>query len=285
MPYRESSESSDDPESPGDPGSSHMERPAMVPSSPEHALGVSPEDTSTPQTSTPHSDSESSGTESLKVNPPASRMAYLQEKLSGSSLSEEASRLFLASWRAKSNQSYDSHFRKWISWCSERGSNPVSGPIAEVANFLADLYEQGYQSRSLNAFRSAISSVHDRVDGVEVGKHPMVTRLLKGAFHDRSPLPRYIATWNVQSVLDYLEGLGTNTSLSLEQLSHKLCMLLALTRPSRSADLAVLQIDRCRFNPEGVTFLPVTLAKQSRQGKTLTEYFSHPSLTTGNYAQ
>ena len=145
---------------------------------------------------------------SPKVNPPASRMAYLREKLSGSSLSEEASRLFLASWRAKSNQSYDSHFRKWISWCSERGSNPVSGPIAEVANFLADLYEQGYQSRSLNTFRSAISSVHDRVDGVEVGKHPMVTRLLKGAFHDRPPLPRYIATWNVQSVLDYLEGLG-----------------------------------------------------------------------------
>ena len=210
---------------------------------------------------------------SPKVNPPASRMAYLWEKLSGSSLSEEASRLFLASWRAKSNQSYDSHFRKWISWCSERGSNPISGPIAEVANFLADLYEQGYQSRSLNTFRSAISSVHDRVDGVEVGKHPMVTRLLKGAFHDRPPPPRYIATWSVQSVLDYLEGLGTNTSLSLKQLSHKLCMLLALTRPPQSADLAALQIDRCRFNPEGVTFLPATLAKQSRQGKTLREYF------------
>ena len=30
------------------------------------------------------------------------------------------------------------------------------------------------------------------------------------------------------------------TSLSLKQLSYKLCMLLALTRPSRSADLASL---------------------------------------------
>ena len=38
--------------------------------------------------------------------------------------------------------------------------------VAEVVNFLADLFEQEYQSRSLNAFRSAISSVHDRVDGV-----------------------------------------------------------------------------------------------------------------------
>ena len=62
-------------------------------------------------------------------------------------------------------------------------------------------------------------------------------------------------------------------------------MLLALTRPSRSADLAVLQVDRCQFSPEGVTFLPAALVKQTRQGKTLTEYFSHPSLTIENYAQ
>ena len=33
-------------------------------------------------------------------------------------------------------------------------------------------------------FRSAISSVHDKVDGVEVGKHPTISRLLKGAFHE-----------------------------------------------------------------------------------------------------
>ena len=50
-------------------------------------------------------------------------------------------------------------------------------------------------------------------------------------------------------------------------------MLLALTRPSQSADLASLQVDRCRFSPEGVTFLSAALAKQSRQGRVLKEYF------------
>ena len=45
------------------------------------------------------------------------------------------------------------------------------------------------------------------------------------------------------------------------------CMLLALTRPSRSVDLAALQVDRCYFSPEDVAFLPAALAKQSRQGK------------------
>ena len=110
VPYRESSESSDGSESPDSPVSSGLERPAMVPSSPEHALGVPSEDTSTPQ-----SGPKSSGTGSSSVHPTASRVAYLREKFSGSSLSEEALRLLLASWRTKSNQSYNSHFRKWIS--------------------------------------------------------------------------------------------------------------------------------------------------------------------------
>ena len=45
-------------------------------------------------------------------------------------------------------------------------------------------------------------------------------------------------------------------------------MLLVLTRPSRSADLA-----RCRYKLEGVVFLPATLAKQLSQGRTLREFF------------
>ena len=57
--------------------------------------------------------------------------------------------------------------------------------MSEVANFLADLHKEGYQSSSLNVFRSAISSVHDKADSVEVERHPKITRLLKGAFHER----------------------------------------------------------------------------------------------------
>ena len=53
----------------------------------------------------------------------------------------------------------------------------------------------------------------------------------------------------------------------------KLLMLMALTRPSHSADLDSFQLDRCRYKPEGVAFLPSALAKQSSQGKILREFF------------
>ena len=209
--------------------------------------------------------------------PTASRMAYLRERYRGQCLSEEATDLMLKSWRTKTNKSYDSLFTKWELWCSERGSDPISGPVTEVANFLAYLFEGGYQYSSINSYRSAISSVHDRIDGATVGQHPLITRLIKGVFHSRPPLPRYTHTWDVQTVLDFLRSLGDNKELSLKHLSWKVTMLLALSHPSRSADLASLDLSRRVYKPDGVCFYPSALSKQSRQGSQIVHFF-FPSL-------
>ena len=48
---------------------------------------------------------------------------------------------------------------------------------------------------------------------------------------------------------------------------------MSQVRPSHSADLPSLRIDHCQYKPEGVVFVPSAMAKQSRQGKPLTEYF------------
>ena len=106
-----------------------------------------------------------------------------------------------------------------------------------------------------------------------MGQHPLVTRLLKGAFHERPPQPRYTVTWNVATVTTYLDTLGDNDKLHLNDLTQKTAMLLALTRPSRSADLVGLSLDQRRYSPEGVTFIPTKLAKQSRQTKKSASFF------------
>ena len=205
--------------------------------------------------------------------PSISCLEYLRHRFRDKSISEEGTELLLASWRQKSAQSYDSLFRKWVCWCVQRNSDPVSGPINEVINFLAYLFKEGYQYHSLNAYRSAISSVHDRVDGYEIGQHPLVSRLLKGVFNSRPPQPRYEATWDVKIVLIWMENLRENADLSLQDLTIKLIMLLSLTRPARSSDLANLDIRYRKYLPEGVTFQPVSLAKQTRQNKPRADFF------------
>ena len=138
----------------------------------------------------------------------------------------------LASWRDKTNSNYGSSFSRWASWCHQRGRDPLAGPIEDVVNFLAGLYSEGYQYQSLNAYRSAISSTHQYVDGVSVGNHPTVTRLLQGVFNSRPPQPRYAAFWDVGVIIQHIKGLGANKDLTLKQLTMKTVMLLALTRPS-----------------------------------------------------
>ena len=125
-------------------------------------------------------------------------MAYLRQLYTSQRLSNEATDLILSSWRQKTSQSHDSLCRRWISWCTAWQADPVSGPIEDVVNFLAQLYHEGYQYRSLGSYRSAIASP---VDGASVGQHPLVSKLMKGAFHSRPPLPRYTNTWDVNTVL------------------------------------------------------------------------------------
>ena len=206
-------------------------------------------------------------------------MEHLREKLRDQQLSTQAAELILKSWRIKTNKSYDSLFGRWHCWCTEWGSDPFSGPVSEVANFLAYLHGEGYQYDSVNTYRSAILSVHDKVDGVDVGQHPIITRLLKGVYNVRPALPRYLDTWDVQTVLNYIETLGQSDDLSLKLLSLKTVFLLAITHPSRTTDLSSLNISRMQFLSSGVSFLPSSLAKQSHQRKSIESFFFPPFLS------
>jgi len=200
-------------------------------------------------------------------------MAHLRESFASRGISPQASGLLLSSWRAKTKSNYNSLFAKWADWCHQRDRNPTAGPIEDIVNFLAELFNKGYQYRSLNSYRSAISSVHAKVDGEPVGQHPLVTRILKGAFNERPPLPRYSNFWDVGVVLRYLKQLGANGSLTLRLLTIKSTMLLALTRPSRSVDLSKLDISSRTFTAEGLLFKPQHLSKQSRPSKPLADFF------------
>ena len=108
-----------------------------------------------------------------------------------------------------------------------------------------------------------------------MGQHPLVSRLLRGAFNERPPLPRYSSFWNVDIVLAHLRGLGGNGSLSLKDLTLKTVMLMALARPARSGDLANLDIRHQSITDAGIVFQPRHLSKQSRSSKPF-QYFFYP---------
>ena len=119
---------------------------------------------------------------------------------------------------------------------------------------------------------------HSPIDGVVVGKHPLVSRLLKGIYNRKPPQPRYSTTWDVAAVLDHIRSWGPTESLCRKKATLKLAMLMALANASRCSELHALDVQRMRWSKEGVTFSLAALTKTSRPGKSKTLFY--PSLET-----
>ena len=193
-------------------------------------------------------------------------MEGLRRQLSAKGAPGDAADLIFHSWRTKTNSNYNSAWRKWAQWCSNREENHFSAPIASFLGFLAHQFSLGREYRSLNVYRSAISSTHLPVDGFPVRQHPLVSRLLKGVFNTRPPRPRYTSVWDVSHVTDFLKSMGEPKDLPVPLLTKKLAMLLALVSAQRSSDLVRLSLPVTETS-DGVKMPLTGLAKQSVPGK------------------
>ena len=111
---------------------------------------------------------------------------------------------------------------------------------------------------------SVLSTVLEPIEDFPIGKHPLVCRVLKDAFQLRPPQPKYSEFWSVDKVLCHIRSWGSNESLSFQNLSWKLAMIMALSSASRSSDLSRLSVNHVNFFPSRTVFLPKGLAKQSR---------------------
>ena len=197
---------------------------------------------------------------------PVSRMEGLRKNHRAAGISERSSKLILSGWSKGTTSSYQSGWKKWSCWCNRREIDPFSCDIKHFLDFLSELFEDGLQHRTINSIRSAVSMTHDRVEGVPIGQHPLVTRLLKGVYNLRPPQPRYSDTWNVDMVIQHLQSLGDNSKLTLKVLGQKLALLMALVEASRSSELHALDVRYRVFKPEGVLFSLQTLTKKRACG-------------------
>ena len=196
----------------------------------------------------------------------ASRVAHIRNTLSNQGILQESADIICKSWRKGTTKSYESAWKRWVSWCEQRNTNPLSASLADILQFLTDLYKEGKEYSTVNTHRSAISMSHMSIDGVVVGKHPTICRLMQGIFNSRPPKPKYRSVWNVDTVVVHIQSMEPSDKLSLKDLSWKLVTLMALTNADRASDLHALDLRYKSFSPEGVTFEILGLTKTRRSG-------------------
>jgi hypothetical protein len=116
-----------------------------------------------------------------------------------------------------------------------------------VVDFLVEQFDKGYQSSTLNGFRSAISSTAPWWNGVPVGQSELVKKCMANIDLQRPSKPAYSETWDLDVLITWLESLPKNKDLSLEQLRMKCIVLIKIITLARSSDVDYISFHSIRL--------------------------------------
>lgn len=203
---------------------------------------------------------------SSKSNSSVSGLDSFRGSLETIGISQKASNLITASRRSGTISHYQSAWNKWSSWCRRQQVDPVRCAINFVIEFLSDSFHEGLEHSTIAGYRSAISAYHEPIDGVAVGKHPLVSSLLAGVHNQRFPQPKYTFIWDVERVVTFLSSISLQ-NISDKMLTLKLTMLLALTSAARAHEVAYLDVRYLVKHHSGYSFhfgKPTKTAKQRK---------------------
>lgn len=120
----------------------------------------------------------------------------------------------------------------------------------------------------INSARSALSSVAE-YNGKPLGQDPTICRFMTGVLNLRPQLPRYVATWDLNIVLDFFRAQGDPLDLDYRSLALRLAMILCLTTGRRGQSILFMDVDHMRLRHDSATFFlqkPVKTYSKSSLG-------------------
>ena len=125
------------------------------------------------------------------------------------------------------------------------------------------LFDTGLSASTLKFAKCSISFFL-RDSHESIIENPQISRLLKSFEKIRPTVPRYVVTWDVKLVLDFLHSWYPHSTLTIKQLTLKTCMLIALSSSDRAQTLQKIRVDQCVRTGKGIEFPIFSKLKTSR---------------------
>lgn len=135
----------------------------------------------------------------------------------------------LASLADNTIRQYNVTVRLWWQFCDNSNIDEYQYSKTHVLCFLAEQFNKGCSYGTLNCHRSALSLLL----GDQVSSDDCIKRLLKGAYRQKPNKPKYSFTWDPQIVLNFISNWNPNLDLTLEKITKKIVMLLAICTAHR----------------------------------------------------
>ncbi|RGB24984.1 hypothetical protein C1646_675948 [Rhizophagus diaphanus] len=127
---------------------------------------------------------------------------------------KKAIELLLALLDQNSTRSISSNLRVWLRWCESRNLDPITCDLNSICEFFDDKLEDGKAANTIAGYRTAISEIHELVDGQSVGSHPDIFRAILAVHRLNLPTIKQNDNLDISSSLKYILSLGDNDSMS-----------------------------------------------------------------------
>jgi hypothetical protein len=144
----------------------------------------------------------------------------------------------LASLSDNTLKQYNVSLELWWQFCTANNIDVLDNKIPSEICFLTDRFNKGCSYGSLNSHRSALSLFL----GKKIGSDDRIKRILKGAYKIKPNCPKYSSIWNPQILLNYVSNWYSNLALSLDKITKKLSILLALCTAHRVQTRSLIRL-------------------------------------------
>ncbi|KAI2655571.1 Transposon Ty3-I Gag-Pol polyprotein [Labeo rohita] len=183
------------------------------------------------------------------------------DQLRDAGLPADVVETILSARAPSTRRSYALKWRVFESWCVTHHADPVHCQVVSVLEFLQEKLSSGISPGTLRVYVAAISACHTLIDGVSVGKHPLVARFIRGARRLRPPTRATVPSWDLAIVLEGLSGTPFEPleSAHVRFLTLKMFFLMAITSLKRIGDLQALAT-----SPSCLDFAPGLLSPLRR---------------------
>ena len=116
--------------------------------------------------------------------------------------------VMLRARRASSNALYKTYLDKFCDFCCTHNINPLTCSVPKALEFLSVLFDDSTHrgSSALGTARSALSSVIILPDNAKFGDDLYVKMFMKGVKAIRPSEPRYLESWDPDTVLDMFKN-------------------------------------------------------------------------------
>lgn len=146
----------------------------------------------------------------------------------------------------------------WARYCKLHNININNPTITDVIKHLTQRFHEGLSYGSLNSVRSALALII----GPHLGTDDKIKRLFRGFFRLRPPKPKYNITWDVSTVLNYIENNYAQKN-DLETITKKTVTLLMLATGQRAQTISLISINNIVINEDCVIIKINKLIKTS----------------------